>query len=545
MLESMRGTLLLTLFCTAGFAQTALTVVSSATYEAGGAVAPGMIATGFSAAITPGTGYSVTVGTQAATVLAAAQGQISFVLPANLATGNMTVTVTRAGANVAAGQVRAAPVAPGIYTANADGRGAPAGLLLHVALNGTRNHANLFTEDSKGRFLPSAFDPAGPGEYFLQLFGTGFRAHTGPITASIGSTPVPVLGAAAQAEFAGLDQINLGPVPASVSGKLGETELRIRFGDQAANPVVLAPAMPATGEWGRRAALPLANSEMSVAGLDGKIYVLGGYPASRVTSAAVQMYDSATDTWTMAAPLPAPVNHSMPAVTGGKLYIIGGQSDSGNASFVNTTYEYDPAANSWRTRATMPAARGGGAADSIDGKIYVAGSRPPRGADFAVFDPAANTWTALPDMPTQRNHLAAVAFEGKLYVIGGRFEAGFTSPVTDAVEIYDPRTNTWTRGANMPRPRGGLNAVAARGCIHVFGGEGNRGGPNGLFPDHDVYDPVADTWTNLDPIPVPIHGVTGLVFLNGLIYLPGGGTAEGGSSGGTQHQVYRPRQTCR
>jgi hypothetical protein len=46
-------------------------------------------------------------------------------------------------------------------------------------------------------------------------------------------------------------------------------------------------------------------------------------------------------------------------------------------------------------------------------------------------------------------------------------------------------------------------------------------------------------------MPIPVHGVTGLAFLSGLIYLPGGGTAQGGSSGGTQHQVYRPGLTCR
>jgi N-acetylneuraminic acid mutarotase len=313
----------------------------------------------------------------------------------------------------------------------------------------------------------------------------------------------------------------------------------------AANPLTIAPAAPAAGSWGRRAGLPLANSEMSVAALEGKIYVIGGYPASRVTSDAVQVYDAAADTWTMAAPLPAAVNHSMPAVANGRLYIIGGQSDAGNTSFVNTVFEYEPGANRWRARAPLPLARGGGAAAVVDGRIYVAGGRPPRGADFAVYDPRLDEWTTLPNLPTQRNHLAAVAFEGRVYVIGGRFQAGFNSPTTDAVEIFDPRTNAWSRGASMPRPRGGLNAVEARGCIHVFGGEGNPGGPNGLFPDHDVYDPVTDTWRRLENMPIPVHGVTGLVFLNGLIYLPGGGTSEGGSSGGTQHQVYRPLESCR
>src|SRR5262245_40620149 len=49
--------------------------------------------------------------------------------------------------------------------------------------------------------------------------------------------------------------------------------------------------------WSTRAQLIDANSEMAVAELDGKIYVLGGYPASRVTVRTVQVYDTATDRW--------------------------------------------------------------------------------------------------------------------------------------------------------------------------------------------------------------------------------------------------------
>ncbi|MBS1828677.1 MAG: kelch-like protein [Acidobacteria bacterium] len=284
---------------------------------------------------------------------------------------------------------------------------------------------------------------------------------------------------------------------------------------------------------------------MGVAELDGRIYVLGGYPSTRVTVATVQVYDPEKDEWRLAAPLPRGVNHSMPAVVNGKLYVMGGQSDAGNTSFVDTNYMYDPSADVWVEKARLPLARGGGAAAVVDGKIYVAGGRPPRGADFAVYDPVADQWTVLPDIPTQRNHLAAVAVNGKVYVIGGRFQAGFTSPQTDVVEIYDPSTGKWSTGAKMIQARGGINSAVAYGCIHVFGGEGNRAAPSGVYPHHDVYDPVADKWERLDdPMPIPVHGVTGAAFLRGLIYLPGGGTTDGGSSGGTQHQVYRPRHNC-
>ena len=306
---------------------------------------------------------------------------------------------------------------------------------------------------------------------------------------------------------------------------------------------------PAYDGWSLLAPLPATNSETAVAELDGKIYVIGGYPADRKTVATVQMYDSASDKWQIVAALPAPLNHVMAATANGKVYAIGGQtsetSDPQKAGFVNTVYEYDPAANRWTSRAPMPTARGGGAAAVVDDKIYVVGGRPPGGADFAVYDPKADRWTKLPDLPTQRNHLAAGAHDGKVYVVGGRFEGGFRSERTDVVEAFDPKTNQWSKRRSMLRPRGGVNGIFANGCFHLFGGEGNPEHPYGIYPDHDYYNPVTDSWHRLENMPIAIHGVTGMAFIKGLIHLPGGGTAVGGSSGSTIHQVYKPSMSCR
>ncbi len=149
-------------------------------------------------------------------------------------------------------------------------------------------------------------------------------------------------------------------------------------------------------------------------------------------------------------------------------------------------------------------------------------------------------------MYNDRNHLSVVAIDGKVYVAGGRYDGGnVNSPLTDSLDIYDPATNAWTSGAPLLRPRGGVNGVAALGCFHVWGGEGgNIGEPNNVFPDHDVYNPITNTWTALAPLPTPVHGVTGAAFVDGLIYIPGGGTASGGNSGSVIHQVFRPEGGC-
>ena len=109
---------------------------------------------------------------------------------------------------------------------------------------------------------------------------------------------------------------------------------------------------------------------------------------------------------------------------------------------------------------------------------------------------------------------------------------------------YDPATGLWSQAASLPIKRAGINGIAARGCLYVFGGEGNDLHPAGLFPENEVYNPKTNTWQSLEPIPTPVHGVTGAAYLDGWIHLPGGGISRGGNSGNTIHQVFQATVSC-
>jgi N-acetylneuraminic acid mutarotase len=291
------------------------------------------------------------------------------------------------------------------------------------------------------------------------------------------------------------------------------------------------------------------RSEIAIAELDGRIYVVGGYSGARITSNLVQVYDPPTDSWAFGPPLQLPLHHTMAAVVDGRLYVIGGETGNpspGESIFQDRVYLLDEQTGDWVARASMPTARSGGGVGVIDGKIYVAGGRPPRGHDLAVYDPRADAWTVLPDVPTQRNHLAVAAIDGRLYVAGGRFGGGVGSEMTDVLEIYDPRSNTWSTSASLPAPRAGVTAVAANGCLYVIAGEGNTVDPRGIFDQNEVYDPATNTWRTLAPMPEPTHGLTGAAYLDGLIYVPGGSTRWGvsGNDATTRLQVYRTSLTC-
>jgi N-acetylneuraminic acid mutarotase len=321
--------------------------------------------------------------------------------------------------------------------------------------------------------------------------------------------------------------------------------------DQPTAPVVpVIPVIPqpiAGGEWGSRAGLLENNSEFALAEANGKLYVLGGYPpmpGPNRTARTVQVYDIASDRWELGPQLPQPNNHGMAAAVNGKIYLLGGQTtnDQQGATAVDMVYELDPALGSWVEKARMPTARSGGVAVVHAGKIYVAGGRVPRGNDFAVYDPAADRWEVLPDLPSQRNHIAGAAINGRIHIVGGRLGNGLSPVKSDAHEVFDPQTRTWTTAAPMLRGRSGMNGVVARGCFHVWGGEAPL--PVGMIPDHDYYDPKTDTWSSLSAMPIPVHGVVGSAFVDGLIWVTGGGTQIGGGSGSLHNQTYKPAVSC-
>jgi N-acetylneuraminic acid mutarotase len=315
----------------------------------------------------------------------------------------------------------------------------------------------------------------------------------------------------------------------------------VASGAQAnASPIVLTRVPADAGEWGLRAPLLQANSEFGLAEASGKLYVMGGYPSSRQTVRTVQIYDIATDRWQLGPQLPQPNNHGMAAAVNGKIYLIGGQLTADQEGYVDTVYELDPAVGHWVEKARMPTMRSGGVAVVHGGRIYVAGGRVPRGSDFAVYDPAADQWETLPDLPTQRNHITGAAIDGRIHIVGGRLGNGLSPLKTTAHEVFDPVTRTWTTAAPMLSGRSGINGVMARGCFHVWGGEA----PTGMTPRHEYYDPRTDRWSSLPDMPIPIHGVVGSAYVNGLIWVTGGGTQIGGSSGSLYNQVYRPDASC-
>ena len=141
---------------------------------------------------------------------------------------------------------------------------------------------------------------------------------------------------------------------------------------------------------------------------------------------------------------------------------------------------------------------------TLNGKIYLFGGLSSTAAVSSftlgttqIFDPSTQSWTMGADMPTARYLATAVAVDGKIYVMGGRTlsATGSGGPVS-ANEVYDPSTDSWSTATSMPAPIRGHAACAYGGKIYVFGG--NTGSYQTTVL---IYDPSTDSWSTGTSMP--------------------------------------------
>jgi N-acetylneuraminic acid mutarotase len=154
------------------------------------------------------------------------------------------------------------------------------------------------------------------------------------------------------------------------------------------------------------------------------------------------------------------------------------------------------------------------------GRLYVfAGLAPgwrPQGMVYE-YDPVTDTWTRKRPMPVPTHHVAFTTLNDRIYAFGGFTHPGEGRPPswvpTEAAWEYDPRADDWRRLAPMPSRRGAAAAAAVNGRLYVVGGAGLAPGSDepGLRPDRahrvlgtvEEYDPESNSWRARGPMPTP------------------------------------------
>ncbi|MEN8192033.1 MAG: kelch repeat-containing protein [Bacteroidota bacterium] len=170
----------------------------------------------------------------------------------------------------------------------------------------------------------------------------------------------------------------------------------------------------------------------------------------------------------------------------------------------------------WTQLADMPTARTCLSVETVNGKIYAIGGIDGPSPINAVeeYDPMTDTWVRKKRMPTNRGYFSSSVVNGEIYSIGGY------NPSTKAtVEKYNPITDTWTEKAPLNIRRWGHGSCTVNGKIYAIGGA--YGWPGTHKSSVEEYDPTADSWTNKTSMPTK-RWMLSCSVVNGKIYAIGG-----------------------
>jgi hypothetical protein len=315
------------------------------------------------------------------------------------------------------------------------------------------------------------------------------------------------------------------------------------------------PAMARrSGGWRSLSPMPAVTQEIYAARQGGRIVTAGGLvgrPGGLFINDHCHIYDPATDRWEAGPRLPEPRHHPM-LVDGpsDRVWAFGGydRRDGGDWTAMTNVWVIDQ--GRWHEVGRMPRRLCETVGVNLGGQIHLVTGRSPKGEAngqwndhgdvdaHIVFDPATLEWREARPCPMARNSAAGAVLDGALWVAGGRTVEGGG---TGRLDRYDPAADRWDTLAPIPvSPRsgrqvgGGLAMAALGGKLVAFGGEWfaprDQGG-GGVFVETWVYDPASDVWSEADPMKTPRHGLAAVAVGDSVYAIAGGEVVSGGRPG--------------
>ena len=283
--------------------------------------------------------------------------------------------------------------------------------------------------------------------------------------------------------------------------------------------------------WTTLESLQQARGGLGVAGVNGKIYAIGGSTESgfwpSIPPSVIfgnqdidgfvgtnEEYDPIRNVWVFKKQMPTPRGVFAIAVIQNKIYCIGGKTNEG-VTGVNEVY--DPATDTWETKAPLPSTMFAVQGNVVGNKIHIVDYS---GTNY-VYDPAMDSWTTKTSMPNEAYTYTSAVIDNKIFVIG-IFEIGFFySGQGCMLHIYDTETDSWSLGSPASLSRSGGSAAATTGImtpkrIYVL---------SHIPYSNQVYDPENNSWNIQASMPSErIH--IGVANLNDTLFAIGGYTYD-------------------
>ena len=290
-----------------------------------------------------------------------------------------------------------------------------------------------------------------------------------------------------------------------------------------------------------------------------KIYIFGGdtidqneYPVS-----FVQEYDPLTNSWRLLENMPFPISNFVCQKVDNFVYLIGGYLSSSRLSEDVWRFNLDDLKEGCKEVVILEPSKPFAVGDtfamylkcgfsdgniiwssdneevaiaSVDGvisclaegttKISVTLNDGESSDSYLLTVIAPSTWKQMKSIPQATSWYGSCidTVSEKAYFFGGQAPSPSDAvSLISTTQIYDFKTDTWSSGANMPKPASALSAEMVNGKIYLIGEYMNPPQLTNVLE----YDPVNDIWTIKEFLP-EIFWAHGSCVYNGLIYSFGG-----------------------
>ncbi|XP_063169680.1 kelch-like protein 4 [Candoia aspera] len=253
-----------------------------------------------------------------------------------------------------------------------------------------------------------------------------------------------------------------------------------------------------TNSWIQIGTMSGRRLQFGVAVIDNKLYVVGGRDGLR-TSNTVECFNPITKIWTVMPPMSTHRHGLGVAVLEGPMYAVGGHD---GWSYLNTVERWDPQARQWNYVASMATPRSTVGVAALNSKLYAVGGRDGSSClkSMECFDPHTNKWSICNSMSKRRGGVGVATYNGFLYAVGGHDApaSNHCSRLSDCVERYDPKTDTWTTVAPLSVPRDAVGICTLGDRLYAVGGYDGHTYLNTV----ESYDAQNNEWAEEVPVNV-------------------------------------------
>ncbi len=236
------------------------------------------------------------------------------------------------------------------------------------------------------------------------------------------------------------------------------------------------------GQWVATTSLPVPLAWFSAEATEGRVYTIGGWNASGLTSAVrCAAIDStgALGAWQTTASLPVPLYTHGGILVDSCIYAIGGATGVGQPVVADARFariQPDGSLGAWQATSPLPMANRLNGVVYHNGFIYSIGGRPDASPTGAVWYAARNAdgtlgpWQAANSLPAAVEGATCCAIDGRVYVVSGLTAACWSAPTNP-----DGSLGAWASEAGLPQARWAADGLAHAGRIYVPGGHLSSG----------------------------------------------------------------------